>query len=505
MKSGSHDRNCRLVVESPQPVVQITVIDSRWRTCGSSIGRMEVSLSPGLYKVEARLGRDLWSKHVELLEPSQKVIVPPIRMKSAVPIMNGTRSHETHLDLLQSAIAIPTRKFGEGSRIFIMSRNWSELGTRDYEAPKFRLERWRGEVLLESSIQTASDPSGDAAEAISVRVNPSTYVVSFESPIGWISQAVHVRRHWESQVFILRDFSALEMGKEGETARRIPTTSVAQAMVAKNDELNAEDYELLEVAQTAIADNKVALGREVLDRIALGKYSDPLLGVLAAHILLIAKYSRESNAQELLPFRQEEFELILRNTANLLGTRHPDIIALRAESEEWPLENEVVTSPPLFVRSWRLLMERSHSGLPGLLPARLWSRVRGSMNAVPYFSWTRADSPFSRQRRVGEKKLVKVVKRAGAMSQTDTTVGGYASADNSGRSLEASLTKQPTVEDLAAYARIGRSGIQQLLSTADTVPELKARLARRAYLPSSVSDKLFDDAELDAVVKRRDK
>ncbi|OWU69459.1 hypothetical protein [Phaeobacter sp. 22II1-1F12B] len=306
-------------------------------------------------------------------------------------------------------------------------------------------------------------------------------------------------------MFILRDFSALEMGKEGETARRIPTTSVAQAMVAKNDELNAEDYELLEVAQTAIADNKVALGREVLDRIALGKYSDPLLGVLAAHILLIAKYSRESNAQELLPFRQEEFELILRNTANLLGTRHPDIIALRAESEEWPLENEVVTSPPLFVRSWRLLMERSHSGLPGLLPARLWSRVRGSMNAVPYFSWTRADSPFSRQRRVGEKKLVKVVKRAGAMSQTDTTVGGYASADNSGRSLEASLTKQPTVEDLAAYARIGRSGIQQLLSTADTVPELKARLARRAYLPSSVSDKLFDDAELEAVVKRRDK
>ncbi|WP_299083987.1 hypothetical protein [uncultured Ruegeria sp.] len=306
-------------------------------------------------------------------------------------------------------------------------------------------------------------------------------------------------------MFILRDFSAQEIGKESENARGIPTTSVAQAMVAKNDELNVEDYELLEVAQAAIADNKVALGREILDRIAWGKYSDPLLGVLAAHILLIAKYSRESNAQELLPFKQKEFEVILRNTANLLGTRHPDIIALRTESEEWPLENEVVTSPPLFVRSWRLLMERSHSGLPGLLPERLWSRVRGSMNIVPYFSWTRANSPFSRQRRVGEKKLAKVVRQAGAMSQTDTNVSGYTSAENTGRSLEANISKQPTVEDLAAYARIGRSGIQQLLSTANTVPELKARLARRVNLPSSVSDKLFDDAELEAVVKRRGK
>ncbi|MBU0792161.1 MAG: cold-shock protein [Gammaproteobacteria bacterium] len=133
--------------------------------------------------------------------------------------------------------------------------------------------------------------------------------------------------------------------------------------------------------------------------------------------------------RQLVEFDQDQFETILRNTAQLLSESHPDVLALRTRSIAFPPPADVeVSTPPIFLLSWERLLSASQTGYFNILPDRLWRRVRGRTNPAPHFSWGRAESVFAAQSRATERQffnsLTAAVGRATSATKDTPTATG---------------------------------------------------------------------------------
>lgn len=517
----------RLSVGAEQPEARLTVMNHAWRVVASGIGQVETELPPGIYKIEAQVSRNNWSDYVSLRNGPEHVVVPHFGIKSAVPYFGFTRSHEYHEALLNGPNDQADITAGKGARILMMARNWSPGGDAGEDLPRLRLERWRGDELADLHRSGRIEPGGDAAGAVTVDVNPGAYVISAETAFGRISQSVYALRGWETQVFVLQDFTTQR--SEVETSGARPTVDVTQAIVRPGGG-EPRLYELHEVGQTALAEGRVAFGRNIFDQIALQKFDGPLLGLLAAHILLLAEEQAETRPgkEPLVEFDRDQFELILRNTAKLIGKTQPDILALRTRSLEMPAPTDIeVTTPPLFVRSWNMLLEASKAGHPNLLPGSLWRRVRGNINSAPHFAWARADSLFAAQQRASEHWLAeKLTEAAQALNQPQPafplrTIAGHVTrgAENlledvlgnqdidvarlAARVFEQGSSEKPDLSNLAAYAP--KLDLRQFVENTDGEDDALKKVARYAKLPYSVAEDLLDNNAIRKMFSRSDK
>ena len=318
--------------------------------------------------------------------------------------------------------------------ILMMARNWSPDGTATADLPQLRLERWRGDALADLYDHGQIDPGGDAVGACTISVNPGVYVISAETPFGRMNQSVYAYDGWETQVFVLQDFTTQRTG----TAAARPTISVTQAIVRPGGG-EPRLYELLEAGQAALAEHRLALGEEIFNEIAYGKWQMPMLGLISAHILMLANRTTRTGQSgvSLVKFNRDQFETILGNTARLLGEHQPDVLALRTCSETMPVPADAeVTTPPLFLRSWEMLLDASRNGRPNILPRSLWQRVRGSTNSAPHFTWTRADSVFSAQKRNTERQLVESIVVAAELVENADSASANRAMSQKNKSFE---------------------------------------------------------------------
>jgi hypothetical protein len=94
------------------------------------------------------------------------------------------------------------------------------------------------------------------------------------------------------------------------------------------------------------------------------KFENPMLGIYAAHLLLL-----EGSVDG------ELFQEVVRNLRALLGRQHPDVeaLALRAPGEATPLPFE---NPPMLSRSWSLVVEATVTQ-PSLVTESLDQRRAG--------------------------------------------------------------------------------------------------------------------------------
>lgn len=507
MRSSSPDRAepVRLEVRSEHLAATLTVTDHSWRVVANGIGWLSTDLTPGIYKIEAQLGRNNWTDYVSLRGGPQHVHVPPFGIKSAVPYSSFTRSHEYHEVQMRAAEGRTDVRVGEGARILIMARNWSPDGTASADLPRLRLERWRGDEIADFYIHGDIVSDGDAVGTCTIAVNPGTYVASAETPFGRMSLAVYALEGWETQVFVLQDFTTQRASIETSMAR--PTISVTQAIVRLGG-AQPMLYELLEAGQAALAERRLALGRDVFDQIAYGKWDAPVLGLLAAHILLLADDRKQSTrpGAPLITFDRDYFETIVKNTAKLLGSLQPDVLALRMRSETMPAPTDVVvTTPPLFLRSWEMLLEASKAGRPNLLPGSLWRRVRGNTNSAPYFIWTRAGSAFSAQKLATERRLARDIKYVVRSMQGGEPAFAISSATqertrSESPALVGAVSGKPDVLNLAAYAP--RPDLHEILTGAESPEDATEQVARYAGLPYSVADKILNRDETREVLLR---
>jgi len=128
---------------------------------------------------------------------------------------------------------------------------------------------------------------------------------------------------------------------------------------------------LTEAARQALIRGKNFLDERTINDILTGKFENPILGLLAAHLLLLD--------------RKPKFDLIatvVRNTGEMLGHDFPDIVALglRLKNEN-KLPNDLnfwahtVSAPPLMQQSWDILVEASKTDPEILRSGSLASRI----------------------------------------------------------------------------------------------------------------------------------
>jgi hypothetical protein len=78
---------------------------------------------------------------------------------------------------------------------------------------------------------------------------------------------------------------------------------------------------------------------------------------------------------------------VVANLRTLVGDDHPDVEALSLHCPTISLRStKPFQQPPLFVRSWELIVEASQTQ-PDLLPFELWERVRAVIPVSGYFVW----------------------------------------------------------------------------------------------------------------------
>lgn len=407
--SGSDKPKVRLNIYAQNATTELFVVDGHFNVVARGVYRLDTSLVPGIYRIDARLGERDWKHHIAL-ERDETVNVPLIEFGSVSPLWNTSRTHEFHVALAEEVSRAPSEKVGKGAEIFIMSRTWS---SRNRNSPsslesndlvsRVRLSRWRGDVIADlhdGNIGKKTSEHWDLAVAVKVEVNPGTYIIETETPTGPIMQVLFAREGWQTQAFVLHDQSNPKAG---------PSIDFSVLMSRGSFDADDEIQHLAEAGRLALADERSVASDELI-QFARSKFENPILGLISAHLLLIAKHNqqrverqraRQSRRLETLgqpeavspiQFRQSYFDEIVGNTRQLLGADHPDIYALMTQSSEGADPAHKISVPPLFWRSWRLLIEASNDN-PELIPMPLWRRVESVSTLRPHFSWMKHERP----------------------------------------------------------------------------------------------------------------
>jgi len=171
---------------------------------------------------------------------------------------------------------------------------------------------------------------------------------------------VYAAKGWHTQVFLTQRSHlkriAATSGKVQEELFRLPDLSGAAVLVSKEKYFRADDpnARLAELARLNLSGRRQVLAgklREMLDK----KFEQPMLGIYAAHLLLLEK-----------ELDSALFEMVINNLRMLLGDSHPDVEALSLATNEGGTSH-VFTTPPMLRAGW-LLVVRATARRAALVP-----------------------------------------------------------------------------------------------------------------------------------------
>lgn len=146
-----------------------------------------------------------------------------------------------------------------------------------------------------------------------------------------------------------------------------------------------DERRLAEVARLALADERPILGDE-LQQLLVRKFANPIVGIMGAHLLILG----EERGQILDPRLLND---VVRNLRALFGEDHPDVeaISVRCKDETLRTRQIRISRPPMFERSWRLLVEASYVE-PRLLSDRLVAQMLAPSALPPFLVWAKDDA-----------------------------------------------------------------------------------------------------------------
>lgn len=363
-----------LSIETHDETADIYVIDGTFRVVERGRGiSANFQLKPGIYTVKVRVGFESREKDVVLQEEPTKLVFQAIEFPSAIPLANTARTHEYHIYAAESESRKIHRRIGNGSWIFIFSRDWKpsnsepQIKTTAFPHKGLTLKKGGDEDLIVNIENAAvSDSSLDAWAACNIEVDPGLYRVSVEiEPGKRVEQTIVACRNWQTQVFFLQrnyDF------KEAPDLRRADLGNTGILMAAakrdpKNSEMitggfNALDpkMRLLDLARLGLTSNRQILSKNDVDRILWGKFNNPMLGILGGHLLL-----KSGSA------RIKTLKTVVTNLRHILGEgTHPDVeaLALRIDRKNARYSFEL---PPMLRQSWIQVVTASKQD-PGIVP-----------------------------------------------------------------------------------------------------------------------------------------
>ena len=467
----------RLQVSVGTALAEVFLIDHKFQLIDRSIGDLDALVEPGVYMVRARLGDQVTERPVVLLADHSLDLSGELRIASPAPLKGTLKTHEFQSDLAASGSGTKWKEHsprgalraGSGAEIFLMARQWSGM-----EPPKVAQPAASGTVPELSLLQFDGRPILNLADGGKgqrrgfdpflgrrVVVDPGAYILRWRAGDVLAEQSVQAVRGWQTQVFLLDDASG------GSKRRQI------SILMTRPGEFRPDDQTLLRVEEARLAlaeERKVASER--VDQWLFSKVENPMLGLFGAHLMLLSRdalrrdaerQSRATKGKRItapVRFDQDHFDHLVDNLCKLLGTDHPDVVALSTRTtRRLPDATAPVITPPMLWQSWPLLIEASNDR-PELVPVATWRRVIRLLPLRPFLVWSPEQRDASDETWKREVGIVLAASTPPRPSADDVFGAGLAA-----RAVDLSPTRDETRRSLSLQILAPRAAIDELAAT----------------------------------------
>jgi hypothetical protein len=231
-------------------------------------------------------------------------------------------------------------------------------------------------------------------------LQPGTYILEVQDGVRATRQAVPVLPNWETRIFVRRQAAPAVLGLEKSTSPDLIDVAVHMSRLGMPIALQPV-YESSEIARLALAmGSNIVVSREILDIFLDEKFTDPVAGVAAAHLMFDALKHARSNASKSSNSLSQNVSIepalvneVLNNLFGLLQTSWgvlPDLVALKLRAEVPLADHEKnITEPPIYARSWEALIGASTGASPQIIiSADLFGRCAANYTSGAYFAWS---------------------------------------------------------------------------------------------------------------------
>ncbi len=357
-----------LSVQASDMFAEISIVDSSYRVVGRDRGYVSILLAPGLYVIYVRTGDTTEQRTVAL---SDKDLHESFQQE-------GPFWSSASLGVGDDFLAVDPST-GIPCWIFIAARVESSEGYRGVSQgwfPEISLCTLDGLILQDpNTLNLQMVPSGHRGAVLPV-------------PPGWYALMIRTRRERQTllPIFVHENWSPsiffVGRESEGQVVTQLDRTIVSY------DEREWRIWEVrdkrraLELARRSLLSGENLLESKHMEVLFTEKFRDPMLGVLAGHMLLMN--------DQLDMASQETLRKVVENTGKMLGDNFPDVIALREEAAVRGVKTTVaerykLEAPPMLYASWRLLLK---SRKDDILSSRLLTDVATKVSkGRVWFNW----------------------------------------------------------------------------------------------------------------------
>lgn len=334
----------------------LEIVDGGFRVVARGFGRIATDLKPGLYKARTRVGAMVEEEifAVDENQPPPTVLLDPVVFPSPIPLQKTTAPHEHHQEAVRAAAAEPLIRPGAGSSLLLSLRDAGRGPSEQTAATLpayarsfdgFDLCAADGTELIDYDRQARRDIEHGFA-ILHAELDPGPYILRFRRKgLEPLALPIVTAAGWASQLFIL-----LEGDLPADAVRRPLLADAALWMAPSGQPFQPEarDFRLTEVARQGLQRGRNILDKPFMDELIGGKFGNPMLGLFAAHLLLLDPEPPLSL-----------LHLVTDNLENMLGGGFPDVNALRRHlhvlDRSMPPttpEPPPITFPPMLRAGW---------------------------------------------------------------------------------------------------------------------------------------------------------
>jgi len=310
------------------------------------LGSIEQSLPPGLYVARARSGDVTRQQSLRITpdssEPREVHFVEVGPLRSSAPAEAGAE-----LAMVAQSVAQQSWVLLGLSSAATADHPFSRAPLPSDAVKGFALCTLEGELVQAfDTVPPTLTPTGH--QAVAVAAPPGWYALAIPTDEGRrLLLPLRVQAQWSPSIFI-------EMRDDGEQRRPNLDTLLATYDPAEwGIYRNPTRIRAIEQARRALARGRDTVAAEVMRVLYDQKFEDPMLGLLAAALLLAAGE------------RSTALSEVLENTGRLLGDDHPDLVISRAVARQNRLVSKMqrkkgdgvpLAAPPLLRANWERLI-----------------------------------------------------------------------------------------------------------------------------------------------------
>jgi hypothetical protein len=336
------------VATAVDPTTEIFLVDGSLERLATGVGVLEWWGQPGLYKVRFRAGATQADQLVELAPgPAPLEVAMEVPFSSPVPLSGTTTSHEYHQ---AGAYALNERTdavLGSGARLMVLVRDYDFVpGDEGPVAAGLTLHDADGRLLYSFVDGRAEVFPGQAAwGGAHLEMDPGTYRLRLQlEDRRVLEQAVVASPGWCTQVFLAR-------APQAGSRRPVPDLMGAGVLMARAGTVfdpSSPALRWTEALRRGLERGRPAMpaGGTGLEEIRAAARENPMLGILAAHVLLAGDPDARTLAGEIV------------GELDPAAQDHPDARAVRlALAPGSPVASYPL--PPMLRGSWETVVAAS--------------------------------------------------------------------------------------------------------------------------------------------------